>query len=290
MGAGGKVVHYVMEAINQVYRLLNHDLEAFTEKDCASGAWLASNFISPSGNISNILVLRAQIVSCVLDDVLLNIGHLIVNELWEFKMHDSISLLIPSLITELCKQVEVEKRKIDYVKSVHVEDDSLLPPVGGDFESFASELRVVKELVAKQSQGPGESSVGTKSYVPQSEFDASQFANLEKAYASLAQSHGELSISHSKIKKREKSRDKQISHSRLLELMRKRMNRLHRAMMVEMRITRPPRLMERIEAAQGALHILIHQIGHQTQQLKQPFTSPTTNEITNHHSATTKPP
>ncbi|KAH0709288.1 hypothetical protein KY284_010715 [Solanum tuberosum] len=123
-------------------------------------------------------------------------------------MHDSISLVVPSLITELCKQVEVEKRKIDYVKSVHVEDDSLLPPVGGDFESLASELRVVKELVAKQSQGPGESSVGTKSYVPQSEFDASQFANLEKAYASLAQSHGESSISHSKIKKREKSRDK----------------------------------------------------------------------------------
>ncbi|KAH0709289.1 hypothetical protein KY284_010716 [Solanum tuberosum] len=42
MGAGGKVVYYGMEAINQVYRLLNHDLEAFTEKDCASGAWLAS--------------------------------------------------------------------------------------------------------------------------------------------------------------------------------------------------------------------------------------------------------
>uniref|UniRef100_M1DX14 Uncharacterized protein n=1 Tax=Solanum tuberosum TaxID=4113 RepID=M1DX14_SOLTU len=167
----GKVVHYVMEAINQVYRLLNHDLEAFTEKDCAS-------------------------------------GHLIVNELWEFKMHDSISLLIPSLITELCKQVEVEVLLDDTWMEPKILIFPLKMCVGGDFESFASELRVVKELVAKQSQGPGESSVGTKSYVPQSEFDASQFANLEKAYASLAQSHGELSISHSKIKKREKSRDK----------------------------------------------------------------------------------
>ncbi|KAH0773514.1 hypothetical protein KY290_010651 [Solanum tuberosum] len=75
----------------------------------------------------------------------------------------------------------------------------------------------MKKLVAKLMQGPGESSSRPISYVPQSKFDAylkdqrkqkSQLTNLEKAYTSLAKSHGDLTISHSKIKKREKSRDK----------------------------------------------------------------------------------
>jgi len=47
-------------------------------------------------------------VACVLNDVLLNIGHLIVNEFREFEMHDSLSLVFPSMIMELCKRVEVE--------------------------------------------------------------------------------------------------------------------------------------------------------------------------------------
>uniref|UniRef100_M1BV18 Putative plant transposon protein domain-containing protein n=1 Tax=Solanum tuberosum TaxID=4113 RepID=M1BV18_SOLTU len=95
----GKVVDYGPEAINQIYGLLNHDTKGFTNKDCESGTWLASkicsgqnvpwaatkaeilcsyliaeartwmsivcNRISPSGNISNIPVLRAQIVAWI---------------------------------------------------------------------------------------------------------------------------------------------------------------------------------------------------------------------------------
>ncbi|KAG5571663.1 hypothetical protein H5410_061429 [Solanum commersonii] len=144
--------------------------------------------ISLSGNIRNIPVLQAQIVAC---------------------------LVVPSLSTELCKRAEVDvlpgdnwiepknpifahkmhgegtlikskKRKVDSGKSVHVEDNFPIPSTANI-------------------------------YVPQSEFDAylkdqrkqkSQLTNLEKAYTSLAKSHGDLSISHSKIKKREKSRDK----------------------------------------------------------------------------------
>ncbi|KAK6773809.1 hypothetical protein RDI58_029048 [Solanum bulbocastanum] len=225
----GKVVDYSPEVINRVYGILNHDIRAFTNKDYAVGAWLVS-----------------KIVACVLNDVLLNIIHLIVNEFWEFKMHETLSLVVLSLIMELSKWAEVEvissdtlmepkhfifplkmrgeglvvkskKMKIDSDKSVHVEDDSPIPPAVGLFEPLASELRVVQELVAKLPQGPGESSAGTRSYVPQSEFDAYlsdqgkqkyQLANLEKAYASLANSHGELSMSYGKMNKQEKSRYK----------------------------------------------------------------------------------
>lgn len=37
----GKVIEYGREAINQIYGLLNHDIKAFTEKDCELGSWIA---------------------------------------------------------------------------------------------------------------------------------------------------------------------------------------------------------------------------------------------------------
>ncbi|KAG5571243.1 hypothetical protein H5410_061009 [Solanum commersonii] len=136
----------------------------------------------------------------------------------ELKMHNTLSLVVPSLIMELCKRAKVEvlpsdtwmepkififplkmrgeglvvkikKMKIDYDKSVHVVDDSPMHPVVGPFYSLASELRVVQELVEKLPQGTSESSAGPRSYVPQSEFDAylsdqgkqkSQLANLRR--------------------------------------------------------------------------------------------------------------
>lgn len=110
----GKVVNYVSEVINRIYGPLDHDIKASTDRDCASGAWLASklcpgnnvpwairkakilcsnltagariwisivcNRISPSRNIRNIPMLLAQKMACVLDNVPLNIGQLIVNE------------------------------------------------------------------------------------------------------------------------------------------------------------------------------------------------------------------
>lgn len=46
----GKVVDYRPKAINQIYGLLNHDIKAFTNKDCESGTWLASK-ICPDRNV-----------------------------------------------------------------------------------------------------------------------------------------------------------------------------------------------------------------------------------------------
>ncbi|KAG5630914.1 hypothetical protein H5410_002631 [Solanum commersonii] len=152
----GKVVDYRPEAINR--------LQSYAKQDYSMGRHKGRNIM--------------------LDDVLINIVYLIVDEFLEFKMHGIISLVVPLLITEICKWAEVEQEKKDSGKSVHVEDDPPRTPVMGPFESLASELRVVKEK------------------------KKAQLANFEKVYASLALSHGELSISHGQMKKREKSRDK----------------------------------------------------------------------------------
>ncbi|KAH0644970.1 hypothetical protein KY284_032854 [Solanum tuberosum] len=92
--------------------------------------------------------------------------------------------------------VKSKKKKDDSGKSIHVEEDSPIPPVLGPFESLASELKIVKDIVTKLPQGSDQRK------------QKARLANLEKAYADLAKSHGELSISHSKMKKWEKSKEK----------------------------------------------------------------------------------
>lgn len=91
-------------------------------------------------------------------------------------MLDSLSLIVLSMISKLCKRAKVEillgdtcmepknmifplkmcgegsvvktkMRKMDYGKSVHVEDDSPIPSIMGPFTSLASELRIVKDIV-----------------------------------------------------------------------------------------------------------------------------------------------
>ncbi|KAH0729875.1 hypothetical protein KY289_001063 [Solanum tuberosum] len=113
MNIRGKVVNFGPEAINEIYGLQNHGFEKFMEKDYTPGSWLVSKLcpskkvpwantkseiisteftaesrnwisnvcsrVSPCGNTSCIPVLRAQIVACILDDIPLNVGNLIVN-------------------------------------------------------------------------------------------------------------------------------------------------------------------------------------------------------------------
>ncbi|KAG5610028.1 hypothetical protein H5410_021309 [Solanum commersonii] len=134
-------------------------------------------------------------------------------------MHDIHSLLILSLITELCKRVKVKILLGDTwmdrnILSIHLRYTT---PILGPFESLASQLWIVKKIVSWLPQGPGESSVEPRSFVPQSEFygyvrdqrnQKAQFASFKNSYARLAKSHGELSISNGKMKKQEKSRHK----------------------------------------------------------------------------------
>ncbi|KAH0738178.1 hypothetical protein KY290_036883 [Solanum tuberosum] len=49
--------------------------------------------------------------------------------------------------------VKSKKRKIDVGTSVQVEEDFPIPPILGPYESLASELKNVKEIVTKLPQG-----------------------------------------------------------------------------------------------------------------------------------------
>ncbi|KAG5580295.1 hypothetical protein H5410_050922 [Solanum commersonii] len=88
-------------------------------------------------------------------------------------MHDKLSLVVPALVTELCKQLEVlrddtwvkciipifplkmcgegtmlkcRKRKVDSDKSVHMENDSPTPLIYEPFDTLANELKIIKEI------------------------------------------------------------------------------------------------------------------------------------------------
>ncbi|KAH0746080.1 hypothetical protein KY285_007737 [Solanum tuberosum] len=123
--------------------------------------------------------------------------------------HDSLSLVVLSLITKLCKWAEVEVLLGD----TWVEPKHQIFPIKMHGEGTI--LKIKKRKV--DSGRPGESSTKSVSYVFQHEFDAylsnqkkqkAQLANLEKAYTGLAKSHCELSVSHSKMKNHDKSRHK----------------------------------------------------------------------------------
>lgn len=137
----GKVIEYGREAINQIYGLLNHDIKAFTEKDCELGSWIALK-LCPTWNVPWIFTkvgilcsyLNVEARTCVVivcnhipkweqsqyfSVLSINIGlcswwcraelgYLIVNEFHEFKMHDNLSFIVPSWSRRFFKRTEVE--------------------------------------------------------------------------------------------------------------------------------------------------------------------------------------
>lgn len=67
---------------------------------------------------------------------------------------------------------KIKKNKVDSFKFVHVENDSSIPPVVGPFESLATKLKIVKDIVMRLPQRPSEAYFEPISYVLQSDFDA----------------------------------------------------------------------------------------------------------------------
>ncbi|KAG5571612.1 hypothetical protein H5410_061378 [Solanum commersonii] len=87
-------------------------------------------------------------MACVPYEILLNVGHLIVNEFWEFMLHDSPSIIVSSLIT--------------------------------------NKLQIMKDMVMRLPQGPGESSSGPMSFNQRKQKAQAQLDNFEKAYVDLS--------------------------------------------------------------------------------------------------------
>ncbi|KAK6780079.1 hypothetical protein RDI58_022263 [Solanum bulbocastanum] len=143
----GKVANYVSEVINWIYGLLDHDIKASTDRDCASGAWLASK-LCPSNSVPWAITKAKILCSDLTAEA----------RIWMsiFKMLDSLSLIFPYVILELCKRakvqmlpgdtcmepkimivplkmcgegsvVKIKMWKMDYGKSMRVEDDSPIP-------------------------------------------------------------------------------------------------------------------------------------------------------------------
>lgn len=117
---GGKVVHFKAEDINRVYSLSDFDQPLFTTKDYALGIWLVSKLclgknvprettkegiisnefmakaniwlsiicsrVSPCGNMTNILIMKAQMISYILNNISLNVGVFVISEFYMYKV------------------------------------------------------------------------------------------------------------------------------------------------------------------------------------------------------------
>lgn len=59
--------------------------------------------VSPSSNVTDVPSLQARMIACILDGILLNVGHYIIHELKEYLYQDSPTLMFSSLIIELCR-------------------------------------------------------------------------------------------------------------------------------------------------------------------------------------------
>nr|XP_033517221.1 uncharacterized protein LOC117281468 [Nicotiana tomentosiformis]XP_033517222.1 uncharacterized protein LOC117281468 [Nicotiana tomentosiformis] len=146
----GKIVMFVTEQINDILGLPDHPLEPVREKDnCNNREWIISklypagmrgkwankrkglksidfiakakiwpyiicNRVSPCGNVSNVSYTIALIIACILDDIHVNVGHYILQELKKYLLDDSSCLMFPSLIIELCRRADVEVRSTDH--------------------------------------------------------------------------------------------------------------------------------------------------------------------------------
>lgn len=57
--------------------------------------------------------IQAQIVACLLSGITLNVGKIMYSEWRYFRNYGGTYLLLPSLITELCKRAQVEECATD---------------------------------------------------------------------------------------------------------------------------------------------------------------------------------
>lgn len=134
-------MQFEVEQINDIYGLPNVEMVDFEEKICDSGIWMAERLypgkevpwaatkrgisindftveariwlniicsqIFPCTHLTVVTDLCSHMVACILDDISLNIGQLIISDMKFYKNHDGTHILFLSLSTELCKRVRV---------------------------------------------------------------------------------------------------------------------------------------------------------------------------------------
>lgn len=176
-------------------------------------------------------------VAYIFDNILKNVGHFIILELHQFKLEDIPTFMFLLLITELCKQVRIDKyfgdnqvkpksqiftlkkcgegtirkikmRKIDSGKSIQFETCSCKSQTTGPSDILTNKVRIVRDLASRHPIVPGETSKEPTIYFARKNFDKfledlkrqkAHHLRLEKAYTNLDNSHSELSEFNTKM-------------------------------------------------------------------------------------------
>ncbi|KAF3673771.1 hypothetical protein FXO38_05511 [Capsicum annuum] len=131
-----------------------------------------------SSHVVVITDLCDYMVSCILEDIPLNVIRLIFSNLKFYRNYGGMHLLFPYLITDLCKRARVvvypgdtwvypgtpiyslkiqgegapgknKKRKINIRKSIIEDSESSRPSTTNPFDDISNEIRTIKDLVSK---------------------------------------------------------------------------------------------------------------------------------------------
>lgn len=148
----------------------------------------------------NVPYLQALMVAFILDDIVFNVGRLVVSNMKFFKIHGDMHLLLSSLTIEFCKRYRVleyhgdmrvhpgtpiytlkifvecaprksKKRKINLDMSICEETKSYRPSIIGPIKEISIDLTPIRELMLGLSQGSGEPSTTLYSYVSQCDYE-----------------------------------------------------------------------------------------------------------------------
>lgn len=95
---------------------------------------------TPCTYMTTVLDMRSRMVACILENISLNVGRLMILDIKHFKIHGGTLLLFPSFITELCKRFKVE----EYPRDTWVQPNTLIYPLKIWGEGLSSKSKKTK--------------------------------------------------------------------------------------------------------------------------------------------------
>lgn len=128
------------------------------------------SWVSPCTNMTTVPNMSSWMISCILDNIPLNVCQVVILIMMFFKTHDSMHLLFTSFITKLCKRAMVKvylgdtwvhqntliyplkiwckealvkntNKKIDLSKSIFEDTESCIPSIAAPFDDITVDLR-----------------------------------------------------------------------------------------------------------------------------------------------------